>query len=113
MDSGSDNSYNFLLRVTDAGGAYDEQNVTINILDTYEPPVFGKPIISNEGLTRLKLSEHRGFIVDLEVIDPNATVENQDIVFVSSFPTAGINALYHTKLTVQFLSCIPVLELLP
>ena len=35
--------------------------------------------------------------MDLEVIDPNATVENQDIVFVSSFPTAGINALYHTE----------------
>ena len=35
--------------------------------------------------------------MDLNVIDPNATVENQDIVFVSSFPTAGINALYHTE----------------
>jgi hypothetical protein len=41
-DSNKDNAYNVIVRVTDNGqpSAYDEQNITINIVDGFEPPKF-------------------------------------------------------------------------
>ena len=95
LDTGANNSYNLIVRATDSGGAYDEQNVTVFITDTYEPPVFGLPVISNPNLTKLELEENRGFIVDLSVVDPNATKENSDIVFIAS-ETNELRYLSHT-----------------
>ena len=44
----------------------------------------------------MELDENIGFVVDLDVVDPNATAENLDIVFVSSL-TNEIRSVDHTE----------------
>ena len=49
------------------------------------------------GTNNLELDENIGFVVDLDVSDPNATAENPDIVFIISSLTNEIRSLDHTE----------------
>ena len=69
QDENEDNNYTLIVRVTDDGipSAYDEQNISIIILDGWDPPTFGNNI------TSFVIDEDTSLInVDLNLSDDSA-----------------------------------------
>ncbi|MGH1493535.1 MAG: SdrD B-like domain-containing protein [Acidimicrobiales bacterium] len=86
IDSGGDNTYTVMVRVTDSGGLFDEEIFTINITDVEEDPV-----ITTTG--PLNADENQLVVVDINATDDVDSEANTTLVYSLDTNAADDNGL--------------------